>query len=420
MATPLSNGGNVKRILKALLLLATLPAYGQLGTAGQQEYARALTNGGRFGAPRYTTTNRPTCNTSNLAGLIWNTTTSELQQCNGSAWAAAVGGSVFPTGGVFGAAAAGAANAIEVGVLANNICFEGATADAFETCITVADPTVGDQTWTIPNAAAAVSRTFASLEAAQSFTATNTFSNVAAAAIAIPTGANIAFPGNSSGGVIGQRSETTPDTLSIMFGATSNSLSFYEIADFNFDFNNGRCLTAACTNPSLIIHSPDQVVTEYVQIQADATGAGHVQSNLAEITVGGFKTAITEASDVPIVRFGLPTSTNVFGATVTYTVYDINGSNYVARTGLVKIQGGNASGTVLCTVNTAQDAESEDGSQIVTSNAYTLTYTWTQATSTTNCDLRLNAASSAGVNTYAITWTAVFNGNSNAITVTAQ
>lgn len=142
--------------------------------------------------------------------------------------------------------------------------------------------------------------------------------------------------------------------------------------------------------------------------------------NVLSLATGGSKTAITEASAQSIITVGIPTSTNVYGMNVNYTVYDINGANYVARTGSVKVQGGNSGGTATCTINTTQDTEAEDGSQIVTSNAATLTYTWTNVVSTTNCVLSLNAASSEGANTYAITWTAVLNGNAAAITITAN
>jgi hypothetical protein len=151
-------------------------------------------------------------------------------------------------------------------------------------------------------------------------------------------------------------------------------------------------------------------------------GTGIVSSGASLFTMefSGVKTAITEASAISIVRIGLPASTNVYGATVSYTVYDINGANYVARTGSTKVQGGNSSGTVTCTINTTQDQETEDGSQIATSNAATLTYTWTNAVTTTNCDLQINAASSEGVNTFAVAYKVVLTGNATGITITAQ
>ena len=235
--------------------------------------------------------------------------------------------------------------------------------------------------------------------------------------------------GNSSNLVLGTTSlisfqtntTQTPDGGGIWTGTTANSVHVGEFADVGFDFNNGRCGTSACTNPSVIVHSSDQTTTEYGQISVEnSTGAVGLQSNLGEVRIGGNKSAITESSAQAIIRVGIPTSTNVYGMTVFYTVYDINGANYVTRTGSVKVQGGNSGGTATCTINTTQDAESEDGSQIATSNAATLTYTWTNVVSTTNCDLSLNASSSEGANTYAIVWTAVLNGNSSVITIPPQ
>lgn len=217
----------------------------------------------------------------------------------------------------------------------------------------------------------------------------------------------------------------TPDAGFLGAGSVSNSWGLAKSGSISSDFNNGRCGTSACNSttqgPSFIIHSGDVATNEYGQLSVEnSTGAFRHQNNVAELTIGGSKTAITEASAQAIVRVGIGTSTNVYGMTLFYTIYDINGANYVTRTGSVKVQGGNSSGTATCTINTTQDQETEDGSQVATSNAATLTYTWTNVVSTTNCDLSLNAASSEGANTYAITWTAVLNGNSSGITITPQ
>lgn len=238
------------------------------------------------------------------------------------------------------------------------------------------------------------------------------------------SGVGLFFGLSPNSGVPGliYRTEFTPDAPAIVPGSVSNSWHMAELADIiaPFDFQNGRCGTSACTNTSLIIHSVDQSTTEYAQISTDTTGAAGFQSNFAEIRVGGTKTAITEGSAQAIVRFGIPTSTNVFGATVYYTVYDINGANYTSRAGQVRVQGGNSGGTATCTINAGQDTEAEDGSQIATSNAATMTYTWTNVVNGSNCDLSLNATSSQGTNTVAITWTAVVTGNSSSITVVGQ
>lgn len=87
----------MKKLIVALLFLAT-PAYAQRGnsesTKAQQEFARALTSGTLFGVPRYTTALRPTCNASQTGAVIFNTTTSTVQDCDGSAWGNVGGGDV--------------------------------------------------------------------------------------------------------------------------------------------------------------------------------------------------------------------------------------------------------------------------------------------------------------------------------------
>lgn len=77
--------------------------------------------------------------------------------------------------------ALGDANSITIGDPSGQITFEGATADGFETRFSVADPTVGDQTWTLPNYGAAVTRTVASREGAETFTGAKTMNGGRAA-----------------------------------------------------------------------------------------------------------------------------------------------------------------------------------------------------------------------------------------------
>jgi hypothetical protein len=50
------------------------------------ELYKAITQAGRWGNPRYTTTSRPLCNTPNLGAKIENTTTGTEQRCNGTAY----------------------------------------------------------------------------------------------------------------------------------------------------------------------------------------------------------------------------------------------------------------------------------------------------------------------------------------------
>ena len=264
---------------------------------------------------------------------------------------------------------------------------------------------------------------------AATFTGVNTFSssNTFSGIVALTNSTGGSGNGVQSGATLHFRlfgdTSLTPDGAALGLGTTANTIQIAEDADLaaNFDFQHGRCGTSACGDPTPIIRSRNQSTTQYVMISSqNATGTGEIQTNLANVSIGGSKATITEASAQAIIRVGIPTSTNVYGMRVLYTISDINGANYVGRSGAVTVQGGNSSGTATCTINVAQDTEAEDGSQIVTSNAATLTYTWTNVVSTTNCDLSLNAASSEGANTLAITWTAIVTGNSSAITVTAQ
>lgn len=93
----------MKRTLRALvygLILAValyeVPALAQ--SPQILELYKAITNGGRWGNPRYTTAARPPCNTSNLSAKIENTTTATEQRCNGSAWVDASAPATIPTG----------------------------------------------------------------------------------------------------------------------------------------------------------------------------------------------------------------------------------------------------------------------------------------------------------------------------------
>ena len=78
-----------KILLTLLSVAAAFSLYGQtgIGTAGQQEYARALTNAGKFGVMRYTTALLPTCNSANLGALAYDTTAALTKVCSGAAWA---------------------------------------------------------------------------------------------------------------------------------------------------------------------------------------------------------------------------------------------------------------------------------------------------------------------------------------------
>lgn len=340
-----------------------------------REFSQALTTGGLFGAPRYATASLPTCNSLNPGAITWDSTALTLKVCDGSSWTG-VGGLASGT-----TAITGCQNRILYGNNSNVLECEAALA------------------YTTSNDTLTLTGTLLANKAFHLGTDTGTSNS-------------LRFLWATA---------MTPDVPVMYTSALGNSVHIAGITQDGADLNNGRAGTAAAGDPVLVIHSRNTSSTQYVQLSSqNATGAAELQTNLADVVVGGSKATITEGSAQVIISVGIPNSTNVYGMTVFYTVYDINGANYTARTGSVKVQGGNSAGTAVCTINTGQDQETEDGSQIATSNAGTLTYTWTNAVSTTNCNLSLNATSSEGVNTYAITWTATLTGNSSAITVTPQ
>lgn len=228
--------------------------------------------------------------------------------------------------------------------------------------------------------------------------------------------------GGNDGGRFGVRTELTPDSMQLSTGTTGNSVHFLEDADVGFDFNNGRCGTSACSDPSLILHSRNQNVNQYLHLSSqNSTGAAELQTSSAEIMLGGVKTNITEAAAQVIARITLPTS-GVYGALVTYTVSDQNATpDFVVRNGSIQVQGANKAGTATCTILATRDQETEDGSSAaVTGGALTLTYTWTNVANTTSCDLSLNGASNAGVNTYDISYTVHITGATFGTTITPQ
>lgn len=240
----------------------------------------------------------------------------------GGAGSAPTSSSAFSSSGSrVNAGVVDAANSLALNEVAGQITAEGATADAFETRIAFADPTVGDSTWTVPNGAGAA-RTFASLEAAQTFTNTLTVADVTMSAgnLTVNNGRSIVFPSNM-GGLAGTTT-MTPDAPQLRTGTAGNSWHLIESADSGSDFNNGWCGTSACTNPAFIVHGPAQNATDYSQIDAfnmrlkpvavgslpacgsavpDGTQGAVTDSNAASFTVGiGAVVAAGGTTHVPV------------------------------------------------------------------------------------------------------------------------
>jgi hypothetical protein len=225
-----------------------------------------------------------------------------------------------------------------------------------------------------------------------------------------------ADPSDTVAGGLYHNTAQTPDSFLLAVPAVSNGLVVAEFGDIAFDFAH-----AAATNPTLFIHSADQSTTEYISVSAETVvGTGLIRTNLGTAAIGGSKLNITEAAAQSVVRFNIAAA-EFFGATVFYMVSDSDGTDHIVRSGNIVIQGENKAATEICTIAAGRDTEAEDGSSVAQSAALTLTYTWTMdATPTNGCDLQINAASSAGANTFDVVYNIQLMANANAVTITPQ
>lgn len=187
-------------------------------------------------------------------------------------------------------------------------------------------------------------------------------------------------------------SSLTPDAAMLGLNATANSLHIVEDADFTaaYDFNNGRCGTSACANPSVIVHSNTQAKNEYLHLSHDTTLA-HLDAQsgangVGQTAFGGAKT-LTESSATVVVD--IPVASGAFtGATVRWTVVASDGTDHQSRRGESYVAVVNKAGTETCTVG-------DVGTPVVAVSTGTLTVTTGQDTTGTNvCTFTINAVSS--------------------------
>jgi len=221
-----------------------------------------------------------TCGALFAGFTYYNTTSNVYLTCNGSAWVAAASSSGVPD-------AAGA-----VWFTANSIVFEGATANAFETTVTVTDPTA-DRTVTFAD----LSGTVALIDAAATWTANQTITT----SHIFSAGSNytLSFGGtDATTNGMWLSSHTTPASLILALGSTSNSVHIIERGDWNYDFNNGACGTSTCGNPQLAIHSANQATDQWLSFLHNGTnaiinsGLGAVQI-ISEGTADDYETTLT-------------------------------------------------------------------------------------------------------------------------------
>jgi hypothetical protein len=295
--------------LTLALCLLSAESWAQTSAKAREEYERAITGAGYFGAPRSTTVLLPTCNTANKGAVRFDSTTLTLKVCNGTAWGApGVGASdntawsgtnsfIDGSFSIIGSATAGKIAKFEVDPWAGAVTRTFTLPDVDGTVLTTGAAVTFGQGGTGLSSAADDTTLVSSGSAWQAkalpdctdasgnhinYTAsTNAFScgtsssvaagattaldNLASVAVNSPLGlggTSNAFPS------IEWNTVQTPDTGMLLTGSTSNHWVIAERADKAFDFAH-----AATTNPFLYVHSAAQSATQWVGLTHNGTNA---------------------------------------------------------------------------------------------------------------------------------------------------
>jgi len=297
--------------------------------------------------------------------------------------------SLFTLRVIFGSAQ-DAANSIELNDVAGHITFEGSAADGVEGRLTAANPTVSDKLWTLPNntgtvCLAEVNNSFTVAQTIQTGSFGSAVTLVANSGLNLNATNGFVDWGATIGG-INARTAPTPDTLEFYTGTASEAIHVLQLGDVGFDHQNGPCGTAACTDPTVVVHSHNQATGEFTSVQAGAI-------------VGTMTKALTESAATDVVRLGVASDT-VRGGVIEYTVHANDGPS--GGGGTWQTRGGgsfafsvqNLSGTETCTMNPAAPDQTNDGNAATISGG-TLTYAWTCTSAVdATVDLELNAVSS--------------------------
>lgn len=206
------------------------------------------------------------------------------------------GSNVFTGRTTFGSAAA-AANAVEFNATAGCITFEGSTADAFNVRLCAVNPTA---TFTLSLPVITQGQTLA-ITGAQTFTGIQTFSQ----AMILGPSFHLNFGGNSSAfNSIRHVTSTTPDLTYFHTGTTSNSWIISERQDTAID-ENGPCLTAACTDPTIVMYDNTSAAGLYGAIWRDTdsfnlnAGTAYVEVNQSTIGNEVFRLTSVATNDDP-------------------------------------------------------------------------------------------------------------------------
>jgi hypothetical protein len=188
----------------------------------------------------------------------------------------------------------------------------------------------------------------------------------------------------------------TPDGLFIHPGVTSNSIRMSEATD-NFDFANGACGTAACTDPADIIFSADSDTTQYNHRAA----WGHA---------GGAVKTLTEATATSLVR--IPVAAGIgAGGEICYTTEAYDATDQQVRSACIRFTVSNKAGTETCSLvgvagtTDTSISETEDGSGSGAISTGTLmTAVTCDVTPTNAVDIQMAATSSLTQTTLRTVW----------------
>ena len=301
------------------------------------------------------------------------------------------GATVFTSPVTFGTAL-DAANSVTAGETAGCITFEGSSADALENRLCVTNPGIEIIT-TIPAIAAA--QTLMTLEGTQTASGAKTFSSSISftSAVLLNQDTRLNF---TAGQTTHLEFDTTntPDAMRLGLSSTSNAFQLVEEADSLLDFNNGPCGTAACTHPTLNIHSATQNTTEYQGLSYFGTAGKAVKT-------------LTESTATALVR--IPVASNAAaGGMLEYGIFAADATDQQLRQGSIRYSVVNKAGTETCTLTaidgTAVTNETNDGNAAALS-AGTMTYTIAcDATPANAVDLTFAAVSSLTQTTLEARW----------------
>jgi hypothetical protein len=255
---------------------------------------------------------------------------------------------VGPTN-VCGAGALDATTSVCLG--ANQIRFEGTTADTSEIFLNVGEPSGADTTWTfdttsitlnmIGSQGSQTATRVAFIESSHAIASDADFTFVTDTAtitkIIATTTATINLDGaiaiGTNGGTIAQRSIGTPDQSGFWTGSTSNAWIIAEVADNSFDFAH-----AAQTTPTLFIHSNNQNTTQWLGLTHDGT------DGVLTVGTGAIQQGV-DAGTATAQTYKGPDSTTSGVAGAKLTLAGGNGTVGNANGGDLVLSGGSKAGT---------------------------------------------------------------------------